>query len=127
MHLINQKPLDTAPLLCSDCGQLKRQFYVLGIKSLICVDCATGIARDFEPAFDAIFNAPSDPQPVDPQPVNAVKYGEFLTLNTGAKNPTVYERGNYCRSRRKFELIRADDFNRRTFVKPSTLVRVIDH
>ena len=81
MHIINQKPLDTAPLLCSDCGQLKRQFYVLGIKSLICVDCATGIARDFHADFDLIFNS-------DPQPVHAVKYGTRPCLSAASSVPS---------------------------------------
>ena len=112
MHLINHKPLDTAPLLCGDCGQLKRQFYVLGIKSLICVDCATGIARDFHADFDLIFNS-------DPQPVHAVKYGEFVRFTGKAKNPTVFERGEFCSKRGKYALVHN---NRRTYVKPSTHV-----
>jgi hypothetical protein len=128
MPLFNIPLRDTIPTACPDCHQLKRQFYVLGFKDLICLDCATNSARDFESNFDAIFNAPprrpADPAPI---PVNELKNGEFIRFTGHAKKPTIYEKIGYDRSTRRYMLQCVDDISRLRFIKGSTRVYPTDY
>ena len=128
MTLFNIPLRDTIPTTCPDCHQLKRQFYVLGFKDLICIDCATKSARDFESNFDAIFNAPPS-RPADHQavPINKIKNGEFIRFTGSAKRPTVYEKIGYDRSTRRYALQCVDDISRLRFVKGTKRVFITDY
>lgn len=128
MPLFNIPLRDTIPTACPDCHELKTQFYVLGVKDLICINCATNTARDFEANFDAIFNAspsrPADPAPI---PVNELKNGEFVRFTGHAKKPTIYEKIGYDRSTRRYMLQCVDDISRLRFIKGSTRVYPTDY
>ncbi len=129
MTLFNIPLRDTIPTTCPDCHELKTQFYVLGVKDLICINCATSTARDFEANFDAIFGehtpaAAADPAPI---PVNEIKNGEFIRFTGHAKKPTVYEKIGYDRSTRRYMLQCVDDISRLRFIKGSTRVFITDY
>ena len=137
MNLINKPLTDTIPTTCPDCHKLKTQFYILGFKNLICVDCATNAARDFQTDFDAIFNPAPDTVPADPRvdvaadprpiPINEVKNGDFIRFTGKAKRPTVYEKLGYDRSTRRYMLQCVDDISRLRYIKGSTRVFITDH